>query len=299
MDNIIDFTNCKVDLSHTYLGANGQKIAVNYNNEVYMLKFPALTCENPKAYSNSIFSEYISCHIFNLLGFNTQETILGTYTKNNITRYVCACKDFTDNNHILQEFASIKNTIIDSPMNGYGTDLSEVLNTINEQQSIDSTKLKNFFWDMFIVDSLLGNFDRHNGNWGFLYNKISNKADIAPIYDCGSCLFPKADDKVLEIELNDENELDKRVFIFPNSALKIDDKKINPYQFIFTHENYDCDEALKRIFPKIDLTKINEIIDNTPIISNIRKRYYKTIIKKRYEEILVPAYKHLILFNKI
>ena len=112
MDKIIDFTNCKIDLSHTYLGANGQKIAVLFNNDVYMLKFPSLINADEKNYSNSIFSEYISCHIFNLLGFTTQKTILGTYTKNNITRYVCACKDFTDDNHILQEFASIKNTIL-------------------------------------------------------------------------------------------------------------------------------------------------------------------------------------------
>lgn len=29
-----------------------------------------------------------------------------------------------------------------------------------------------YFWDMFVVDALLGNFDRHNGNWGFLYDPV-------------------------------------------------------------------------------------------------------------------------------
>ena len=31
------------------------------------------------------------------------------------------------------------------------------------------------FWQLFIVDALLGNFDRHGANWGFL--KKDNKAN--------------------------------------------------------------------------------------------------------------------------
>lgn len=37
---MIDFTNCRVIPGRAYNGANGSKIAVDYNNEVYMLKFP-------------------------------------------------------------------------------------------------------------------------------------------------------------------------------------------------------------------------------------------------------------------
>ncbi|MCI9596343.1 MAG: hypothetical protein HFE75_03415 [Firmicutes bacterium] len=49
--------------------------------------------------------------------------------------------------------------------------MSEVLNAISEQMILDPLKLNEFFWDMFIVDALVGNFDRHNGNWGFLVNE--------------------------------------------------------------------------------------------------------------------------------
>ena len=41
---------------------------------------------------------------------------------------------------------------------------------------------------MFVIDSLIGNTDRHNGNWGFLVNKSTDKIKFSPIYDCGSCL---------------------------------------------------------------------------------------------------------------
>jgi len=33
---------------------------------------------------------------------------------------------------------------------------------------IDSESTKQKFWDMFIVDSLIGNTDRHNGNGGYI-----------------------------------------------------------------------------------------------------------------------------------
>ena len=47
---------------------------------------------------------------------------------------------------------------------------------------------------MFVIDSLIGNTDRHNGNWGFLVDIKTNKIEFAPIYDCGSCLNPMIDD---------------------------------------------------------------------------------------------------------
>ena len=51
-----------------YAGANGAKIAVIYDGEQYMLKFPALAPKNKElSYANSCISEYIGCHIFNIL----------------------------------------------------------------------------------------------------------------------------------------------------------------------------------------------------------------------------------------
>ena len=51
-------------------------------------------------------------------------------------------------------------------------------------------------------------------------------------------------------------------------------------------ENEDCNKALLRIFPKINLEEINSIIDKTPFISDIRKEFYKKIINMRYTKIL-------------
>ena len=64
---MIDFTN-SIQKNKAYAGANGGKIAVVYNNEQYMLKFPPYPTKNKDmSYTNSCISEYIGCKIFELL----------------------------------------------------------------------------------------------------------------------------------------------------------------------------------------------------------------------------------------
>lgn len=212
---------------------------------------------------------------------------------NGVEKIVVACKDFTSDDTVLQEFAHIKNSILSTSSSGYGVELEDVLFAISDQQVINEDELTEHFWNMFIIDSLLGNFDRHNGNWGVLYNKKTGEAKIAPIYDYGSCLFPNPSDESLKSFLENPEELEARVYTFPNSALRINNEKINPYKFINSLKNVDCNEALLRMVPKIDFNKINKIIDETPYISDIRKKFYKTIIKMRYDEILIPAFNKL------
>ncbi len=283
---MIDFTNLPTRRK-TYTGANGSKICVVYNDEPYMLKFPAPPSRNKAmSYTNGCASEYIGCHIFQSIGIPVQETLLGTYTKNGKEKIVVACKDFTSSGVVLQDFASLKNTIIDSEHNGYGTELHDILQAIEEQQAIDPRTLREWFWDIFIVDALIGNWDRHNGNWGFLYEVDTDKMTMAPIYDCGSCLYPQADEEIMQAVLDSQNERNLRIFQIPLSGIKIDGKKINYHDFIFSLENADCNRALKRIHPKINLTVINAIIDETPYITDLQKRFYKVMLAERKEKIL-------------
>ena len=290
---MIDFTNCSINKFKYYGGRNGGKICITYNNEDYMLKFPGIN-EGIKehGYSNSCLSEYLACNIIKTLGFKVQDTILGTYKLNNTEKVVVACKDFTSEGKVLKQFAELKNSQIETSKNGYGTELSEVIETIENQLVYDANELKKFFWDMFIADCLVGNFDRHNGNWGFLSNE-KGVFEIAPILDCASCLFPSADDDLLKTCLNDKEQLEMRIYTFPNSAIKINGKKINPYEFIISLNNEDCNKALLEIFPKIDMKKIYNIIDNVEEISDIRKQFLKVILTERYSKILKSAYEKL------
>ena len=292
---MIDFTNCEINKFKYYGGKNGSKICIVYNNQDYMLKFPSLNDNDAEqTYANNCISEYVACKIIKSLGFKVQDTILGTYNLNGNTKVVVACKDFTSLGVVLRQFAELKNSQIESSKNGYGTELEEVIQTIESQQICDVNYLKDFFWNMFIADTLVGNFDRHNGNWGFLINEVLKEVEIAPIYDCASCLYPQLTDERIKKIIDDEEEMNARVFVFPNSALKIDDKKINYYDFISSLDNVDCNKALLRVFPRINLNVINEIIDNTLYISDIRKEFYKKIIKMRYDLLLKVNYNKLI-----
>ena len=291
---MIDFTSCEINKFRYYGGRNGGKICIIYNNEEYMLKFPvASESTEEHEYSNSCISEYIACHILQTLGLNVQETILGKYNSGGNEKIVVACKDFTSYGKVFRQFAELKNSQIETSKNGYGTEISEVLETIELQQIYDVTKLKEFFWDMFIADCLVGNFDRHNGNWGFLIDEKSKEVQIAPIYDCASCLYPQLTDSRIAEIIDLKDEMDARIYTFPNSALKENDNKINYYDYITSLKNQDCNNALKRIVPIIDMNTINEIIDKTEYISDLRKEFYKRIVYERYNKILKFAYEKL------
>ena len=203
-----------------------------------------------------------------------------------ISQTAGGCLDFTAEGKQLFDFCSIKNTILDSDSNGSGTELEDVLENIDKQQFVDSVRLKAHFWDMFAADALLGNFDRHNGNCGFLYDPAEKKSSIAPVFDCGSSLYPQADESVMQAVLNDKNELNHRVFDMPLSAITYNGKKINYFKFISAAEFAECNEALKRITSRIDMEKIFEIIDSTPLITELQKDFYKVMLSERKEHIL-------------
>ena len=283
---MIDFTNLPTR-KKAYGGANGSKLSVVYNNELYMLKLPMHAQKNPHlSYTNSCTSEYLGCHIFNMLGVKAQETLLGTYEYHGKVRNVVACKDFTVPGVTIIDFASIKNQIIDSASNGYGTELTDILDTIEKQTAVDSKELKEHFWNMFVIDAFIGNWDRHNGNWGFLYNQETDHIEIAPIYDCGSALFPQIDDELIKKTMSSKAEMNARVYDVPTSAILMEGKRINYYQFIKSHKYKECDEALKRIAPKIDLAEINCLIDEVEQLSDLQINFLKKILKLRKELII-------------
>lgn len=285
---MIDFTNCPVNKFRAYGGANGNKIHVRYQGHGYMLKFPTRSRRSTDmSYTNSCISEYLACHVFAALGFTVQETLLGTYTdKRGREKRVVACRDFTEDGRKLIEFAQLKNTCIDSAQNGYVTELSSILAAIEEQTLLPADELRNFFWDMFIADALLGNFHRHNGNWGLLLDEREQTAEIAPVYDCDSCLYPQLAPEEMAMVLHSEAEIDQRVYGFPNSAILEDGKKISYFDFISSLKDPGCTAALERVSPHIDMDGIERILAETPELTELQREFYLTMIQARKEKII-------------
>lgn len=291
-----DFTSCKRIAGKAYSGANGKKIAIEYEGEQYMLKFPPSGKEKPTelSYTNSCYSEHIGCSIFNMLGMQAQKTKLGSFTVKGKMKTVCACRDFTVGDKRLYDFCAIKNTVIDSEHGGTGTELEDITETIAQQTFVNPQTLSEHFWNMFIVDAFLGNFDRHNGNWGFLVDEATQKASIAPVFDCGSCLLPQADEQIMTAVLLDENELNARINHFPTSAIKYNGKKINYRDFITSRNCEECNEAIERIVPRIDMKQIELFIEGIEELTDLQKSFYKRYLSGRYEMILLPAYEQIM-----
>lgn len=284
-----DFSKA-IEKLNEYKGSEKKKTLI-YNNKKYLVKFPNPIKDKNKNifYINNAISEYIGSYIFKIVGFNTQNTLIGSYTYNGVKKIVCACEDFIEDNYSLYEFENIALSI--NPNKKIETELSDILDTIDKIKNlvkICNDNIKEKFWDMFIIDALIGNTDRHNGNWGLLVNE-HNEAKLAPIYDCGSCLNPILEDS--EIKKINEIEL-KNLAINCYSCFKENNKKINFFTYIKNRNNKDCTDALKRMFKKIDIDKINKLIDDITCISKVRKNFYKKIIYYRYE-IIKDVYNEL------
>lgn len=289
---MIDFSQCRKINTLAFGGNNGLKVAVEYLGVPYMVKFaPHPKDTQDLSYTNSCISEHIGCNIFNMLGIPAQETALGVFVRNGKQQTVVACRDFTSGNKVLLEFAKIKNSVLDSTHGGQGLDLEDVLMAIDEQDFFDPLAMRERFWQMFVVDAYIGNFDRNNSNWGLLVNQDTKVIELAPVYDCGGCLYPQLNDDAMEKILHNQQEIENRVFVFPNSIYKLQGKKINYKEFLTGTDDGMCRDILKKIAVKIDEKKVNSFIDGLVELSGVRKQFYKTMLHYRKEWILDAALK--------
>lgn len=234
-------------------------------------------------------SEYLGSHIFQTIGIPVQETFLGTYGGENVV----VMKNFLDQEDMLVAFNGVGESSLERDKELYQYTYEDITAMLQENmKSTNATETIERFWDMFIVDALNGNFDRHGSNWGFI--KRNNQYRIAPVYDNGSSLYPKlnTDEKLAEV-LASEEEIDQRIYKFPTSHIKVKNRKSSYFEVISSRQFEACNEALKRIVPRVDLARINTIIDDIEGISELRKTFYKVMLQQRFEKILMYTYRML------
>jgi len=282
---MINFNVGETVINNAFRGSEIKK-AVKYNGEIYMIKFPDPIREkkNLLSYMNNQFSEYIGCNIFKECGFKAQETFLGVCAdKNGNEKIIVACKDFAQNGAKLSEFwqYALEYEIKVSKLN-----IEDVYLIIRTNDLIKNKEdTINNFWDMFVIDALIGNGDRHFENWGFL--EKNGVMEFAPIYDCGSSLAALRSDEEMEVILSNPNDFRHYEFNV-TSCYSLCGKRIF-YHEIFKNPPDELSKAIVRVVPRIDMNKIGEIITSTEGVSAIRKQYLKGALDMRYSQILIPA----------
>ena len=154
------------------------------------------------------------------------------------------------------------------------------------------------FWDMFIIDAYIGNPNRSSDNWGVVIDAEKN-VRLAPVY--GNSKSLNYNWRPDEMKLFEAMPHEKQLHIALESPCFHVDKsgnRIIPCTSINNNSlGTECEKAIIRNVPKIKKAEdaINELIENTPCLSECQQHFYKSILRLRLENALLPAYESLMI----
>lgn len=252
-----------------------RKFGITLNGVDYIVKFP-------KDADMSVYCEYLASNFIRELGISCHEVTLGVY--NGVL--VNLIKDFTcESNMTLHSFKDTKQSSEDTELTDKEYTYEDVLYLIDKHLKMtDEAKVeaKQHFWDMFICDALIGNRDRHWGNWGYL-KSVSKEGNyvFAPLYDNGAGLYPGIS-KVIDAYADSATRkqfLHDRVFVFPASLFKIR-KPDRAYRSNYAEMFQDV--SVSRIFEE----RVNRFRHNTSY-----EKVFNTMQHLASEIPLEPAYR--------
>lgn len=284
MITAIDFS--EYGLNGKYYGGSERKEGISIDGEDYMIKFQKQTAFGKR---NNHISEFIGSHIFEICGIEAHKTYLGYRAGEEVV----ACKDFNVPGKQFVPFNDIGESTLDQDKETYQYDYEDIMQMLRDNSKLTNVQETiSMFWRIYIMDALLGNFDRHGANWGFI--KESNRYSLAPVFDNGSCLFPNlVDEAEMKAIIESEEETDKRIYKFPTSQVKLNRKKSSYFEVINSLQFEECNDALRYVMQQLDMFKVERLIDETPLISEVQRAFYKHMLTARYNKILVASFEKL------
>lgn len=269
--------------NNKHYNGNTLKFGITYDNADYIVKFPKNTLDS------SIFSEYVASHFINNMGYSAHETYLKYHHDNTVV----ILKDFTDSSHKLRSFMDTEQTSEDTDITTKDYTYNDVLYLIEKHTKINSLDKINVirdFWTMYVFDAILGNRDRHRGNWGYLTSPTGYR--LAPIYDNGASLFPDVINKLSEFKNDAYTFISDRIEKYPASLLtqysshRERNRRTNYYEVLGEYpKQYEDLAIVLEIFKEYPLSLITNSIGlsvNNDLIPNALKLFYYEIILARY-----------------
>lgn len=283
------------DINRKRYDGTTDKFGITVKNQDYIVKMQKLTESNE--YSD-IYSEYVAQRIIEAVGIPCHEVWIGQYD----TKLVSILKDFTNNDYKLRTYGETKQSSEGTEIENKAYTYDDVLYMIDKHTKMSKSNKDETirrFWQMFIMDAILGNRDRHRGNWGYLMH--NNECMPAPLFDNGASLFPDLGKRIGDyknsIACGTERQfIAERSEKFPAQQFQMKriDGTIKKTNFYETFSNIDKYDILKRetdnIKNQIGFDKLFNIAYNlvvtTSEIPQIYKRFYVIIVCVRYLHII-------------
>lgn len=310
MIELIDFSACPLsERNLQYGGRAGEKRGIVHQGKPWILKFPKNTIGmrgvEGISYVTSPLNEYVGSQIFRMLGFETQETLLGVCFDGKRYKPVCACRDFIDDeeNEILIPYTALRNDASPAIMERNDrsfvapSSIEEVIFQLKHNAALAQIEGASLhFFEVAIVDLLINNNDRNEDNWGLIKNKKTGSYRFAPVYDCGNCFSGKSSEEKIASMLADPAKLAASA---NNGVTAYDDEdgvRITNARFLRLDDR-DLKQAILAVCQKAEprLREIEDFIFSIPtefegvsIMSENRARFYWESLKIRYETMLSP-----------
>lgn len=293
-----------------YGGNAGSKDGILIDDEYWIVKYPKSTkfLSGDKSelgsYATTPLSEFIGSHVYDILGYDVHETILGC--RNN--KIVVACKDFCENETtFLREFRTIKNIYnedvenfieehLSSTSSSNLLEIEELMIHLKYNPVLSNIKgITERFWDCVVVDAFIANNDRNNGNWGLLLE--DNEYRLAPIFDNGASFANKVSEEKIKRMLANSHAIESSAL--NATTLYSEDGKVLTFNKLAEKfiDNMDFCRALKKntelIKDKFDeisefIYEIPETYEDKLVCSHERKEFYILGLKLRLEKLFEP-----------
>ncbi|MBQ7585424.1 MAG: hypothetical protein IJU40_04145 [Desulfovibrionaceae bacterium] len=304
---MVDFLNLDkaIETNLTYGGLDGKKKAVRIGNDNYIIKY-AKSLKDGKnsnfSYANTPICEYIGSHIYSFFKIRVHETYLPFKNVEYSNKFVI-CKSFTKMPKI--ELTEFREYLVTSDLDMFEekttekSDLSILLETIRNHKVMNLVpKIEEHFWYMFVIDSIIGNVDRSNDNWGLLTDHTHNQTPfaLAPVFDNGACFYSSWDESKMYNALLLDSSMETLAWKGFKNFFTDDARKINPFHIIKKKDFDLCNQVVLDICANFPFNKINDLIDELfkeKCISEIHAEFIKTLVNIRMEQVLFPTYYQL------
>lgn len=172
----------------------------------YLLK------RSQKRYPDQFLGEIVAYRIGKILGFDTPPTFIGIDRRNGVVGALVQWFYEDTSEHFVPagDFLQVINPAFDRRLGEAHNVVDNALLmralSLLKQDQFRGVDWRNWWMDALAFDALIGNTDRHQENWGFIYSPSLEKLRFAPLFDNGTSLgqdrFPHLVDTWSEDQLN-------------------------------------------------------------------------------------------------